>query len=1230
MQWVERLGRCVLGSASSPLSSLSLMGPDEVSYVTVGCNLTRADFPCSPGRDSIAALFAEAARAWPDETALVAVPAAVSETGAPNSSATVSYASLLERSEGLATALHRLRAVTEESRLVCLIFDRCVAAVVGIMGVILAGGAYVPISTTFPAARVQQIVDECAPRLLLLESVQLGGLCPPPAPAQQVLVCDDCGQLSSLSGAALDLEAIYDETAASVPRAVGEDLCYCMYTSGTTGKPKGVMVTHAALLMRTSWLQTAFAIAPGQLVPFKTSYIFGVSEWELFWTLTHGATLAIVPQLVVQDPAAMARMLQLYAAHVAFLTPSHLTAIMGSLSGEGASCAHCCSLVRPRRAAPAGTRTRTLPASRHGKGGSTALPGLHHAICCGEVLSIGTADRFHALLPSAELHNLYGPTEGSMTWFPVPQGTGEVLIGKPISNTTVLLLDPSRRPVPIGVPGEVCFGSCIARGYLRQPQLTASKFIANPLGTMVDEAKALPDGTGRVPASPRLYLSGDLAVRLPSGDMRFIGRVDRQVKVRGYRIELEAVEAELRSYVSDHPGLLSRTCAVTRLDASTGQAELIACVELAQVLAEGARPSVLDHLAARLPPYMCPSRVVSPRAFPLLPNGKTDLKALSLGGAHLDETVLERRHGSAADVGVSSATDSLGVLRAMSASAEAIARENVIANLMRAFLMYGVVVDHWAGCADGSSCRLVFEAIVWQQPEAAQYALQWIDVCVRAVGNYKCMSGFLMVSAYLDSGFARSTRFGRGDLVVLLTYLEMLWVLDPIMYAICAQTSPDSCYETAEGSFNRYVGVHRWYLLVMLTIKACLVAFSVARLPPFGQCVLVSILAFLLPPTVGCLTDAACEGEHGMWGVIRTALQPVLTFFFSGHFVDAYSMFNSAFMRYYALFMMQYFWTFHYGRATAHSVSKQLARAYAAAGRRRGRSGASSASSSQASCTRVAAMLALLEAKLAPATEEPKADAAEHGASSPPPSERTSAAARFVWFGSVASGPLGAAHAPPFDPASRPRCCSALSPPASARLRSWLLALAALSGLLWLELYQSAILGPSTYAYMQEDAYGTGMPRFPEVAAIMAMLTASVVMLALACLAVTRPRRGVSLCGQTTLGCYVFHMYLTPLIEMGTPSYAALPSVLGYTGGLVVQIAILLAVPLLFQLTIGAAFHKLLMLQYRLLFRVADFAHGKLLVRLPWRLARPQSPRWSRPSPRQSSPRPNSPPSTRI
>ena len=652
------------------------------------------------------------------------------------------------------------------------------------------------------------------------------------------------------------------------------------------------------------------------VVPFKTSFIFGVSEWELFWTLTHSATLLVVSDAAVRSPTTFARLLVEHRVSVCFLIPSHVDAILDPLADAAAHAGTCLGKVLPSACLPSRRKGNAIavaeasdgPSTPGAKPDATAAVALRHVVCCGEALSSATVARFYAQMAGmgnrgVEIHNLYGPTEGSMTWHRCARTAGaEVLIGSPIDNTTVLLVDERMRPVPIGVPGEICFGSCIASGYLNRPDLTDQKFVRNPYwpdmrivptaaandddefaannpvsaaaaagggaeavaaaalssanlpssggsraldalieetidmqlgsgmlsGALADAAAGVGGGRGSlasgqlmsqpelggmatastwaaineaspaaasgaeardtlveltvptpspppsppgegapgtaplpsaplpsirdsrerntstsaplpsvggagygggrashastahsdyeppplekawidaeypaapvaasgVPPSPLLYRTGDLAVRLPSGELRFLGRADRQVKVRGYRIELEAVEAVLKDF---RPPLAK--LAAVAVDAGGGRSELVAFVLSEAVLGAAERPGGLGLLAfcrTKLPAYMVPSRVVALEAFPTLPNGKTNLNALKSPAAG-GETVEAATDGAAA--AGSTMTDSLGMVRALSSGQAERARETGVADALRAVLMYGVIMDHWAGCA---------------------------------------------------------------------------------------------------------------------------------------------------------------------------------------------------------------------------------------------------------------------------------------------------------------------------------------------------------------------------------------------------------------------------------------------------------------------------------------------------------------------------------------------------
>eukprot|EP00933_Yihiella_yeosuensis_P048665 TRINITY_DN4496_c0_g3_i3.p1 TRINITY_DN4496_c0_g3~~TRINITY_DN4496_c0_g3_i3.p1 ORF type:complete len:837 (+),score=147.54 TRINITY_DN4496_c0_g3_i3:128-2512(+) len=756
---------------------------------------------------------------------------------------------------------------------------------------------------------------------------------------------------------------------------------------------------------------------------------------------------------------------------------------------------------------------------------------LKCVVTCGEALLSDTVADFSACSgKTAELHNLYGPTEGSMTWWPcLSQKSADaalfdsrrgqqVPIGLPIDNTSVLLLDKWQRVVPIGIPGEINFGHCVAQGYLGQPELTLERFIPNPVPEEFTQSGML--------ASPTLYRTGDIAVRLETGELRFIGRADRQVKVRGFRIELGAVESAILSVLHSNnfatadtsPGPkdtadgnkktdISAAVAVIALASSDERpgGELVGFVEFKAGKDSDFAEKMRKELLKILPAYSVPSRILALQSMPRLVSGKVDLRSLTQlatqprtspsqvaevtkkpppvpapSTAEAEEPMHKVNSKNSKfeeeieEPEAQLAVDSLGVMRRqLAGSKEQKLAEDRLADNMRAFLMFGVIMDHWAGCADSSMCSLVVEGMIWQQPAEVQPQLASFEVVVRSIGNYKCMSGFMMISAYADSAFDDASRWSKADLVVLLTYLQMLWVLDPLVWVACHGTHPEWCSDDE----NMFAGIHRWYLLVMLVIKVCHVIFRIGRVPPFLQCMLITILAFTLPAELGCLTDTKCStsGDSDFWKENYKSLGFLWKFLLQGAWEDTQNMFSSAFMRYYVLFIAQYFWTFHYGRTVVGKVRKAMSK-------------------------------------------------------------------EWWWKASIVSSLM----------------------------------------LLISELLNTGLLGPQLYAYMQEQVLGTSEPRFGELLCVNGLLMLQVALLAMAFQGL--PRRA-KLLGSTTLGCYVIHMYFTYPIMVIRPHFLAIGNSLGL-GGFTMQLVILLALPLLFQVSIGAAFHKVLLFQQRLLFKV--------------------------------------------
>jgi len=473
----------------------------------------------------------------------------------------LTYRELLDRARQLAGTLRTLGVAPES--LVGIAAERSPEMVTGMLGTLLAGGAYVPIDVEYPRERQEFMLADSGVRILLTQRRLLSSL-PETGAAALCLDAPESWRGGALSG----------------PGAGGPgNLAYMIYTSGSTGRPKGVMSTHRAIVNRLLWMQETFPLSPGDGVLHKTPASFDVSVWELFWPLMTGARLVLARPGGHQDPAYLARRIAKAGVTTLHFVPSMLQAF----------------LEEPDLA----------------PGGS-----LRRVIASGEALSGELARRFHTRFGNqVELHNLYGPTEAAVdvTWWPADDdgaesggGARPVPIGRPIANTRIHLLDSAGRETPAGVAGELCIGGVqLARGYWRRPDLTAERFVPDPLG-------AEPGG--------RLYRTGDLARRLPDGAVDFLGRLDHQVKLRGARLELGEIEAALLACSGVR-------AAVAGVRGGGSDARLAAWV----VPAPGetlAVPALREALARRLPALFVPSLFAVLPALPLTPSGKVDRKAL--------------------------------------------------------------------------------------------------------------------------------------------------------------------------------------------------------------------------------------------------------------------------------------------------------------------------------------------------------------------------------------------------------------------------------------------------------------------------------------------------------------------------------------------------------------------------------------------------------------------------
>ena len=568
----------------APISRLPLMTPEERRIVLVDWNATNSELPYETCLHHLVEV--QAART-PDAIA-VAFP---DEDDSPTP-VELSYVELNKRANQLA---HHLRTLgTGPDVRVAVLMDRSVEMVVALLGVLKAGGAYLPIDPDTPTARLKMLIEDASPSALLTQKRLLPSL---PTLLLPVLALDADDLLSGLPD--------------SNPEAVNtpQDLAYVIYTSGSTGMPKGVLSIHRGICNRLLWMQQQYRIDATDRVAQKTPFTFDVSVWEFFWPLIAGASLVIVKPGGHRDPAYLARFFTAQKVTTCHFVPSMLSTF----------------LEEP---------------------GISACKSLRRVICSGEELSARLRDRFFERL-TCELHNLYGPTEASVdvTYHACRPGASLVPIGRPIANTHTFILDPKGQPVPIGVPGELYLGGVgIARGYLNRPELTAERFVLASRFGLPSERDEILYRTGDlvrwrvatrcdVGRHSRPSCADGLEGRPTSntmpqrvdGEIEYLGRLDQQVKVRGFRIEPGEIEAIL----SRQPGISQ--CAVIAREDVSGDRILAAYIVPGGGL-EINIESLRIALKQELPDYMVPSHFVTLDALPLSANGKLDRRALPAPG----------------------------------------------------------------------------------------------------------------------------------------------------------------------------------------------------------------------------------------------------------------------------------------------------------------------------------------------------------------------------------------------------------------------------------------------------------------------------------------------------------------------------------------------------------------------------------------------------------------------
>ena len=558
MAHFRNLVRAVLKNPDERISQISLMDDRERDQIIKQWNDTGVSYPRGL---PIQAAFEHQAARTPDKAALIV------------QGKKISYRQVNEDANRLAHFL--IRKGVRPGGLVAVSIERSPELTVAILAVLKTGAAYVPLDHSYPQQRLAFMLEDTRPKCVLTNNGIRSKL---PDVISKLIVLDSETEVlnsEATSNPAVDLS--------------GVQCAYVLYTSGSSGKPKGVEGTHGGALNRFQWMWERYPFEAGEVCCQKTSLGFVDSVWEIFGPLLAGIPSVILPQEALLDPEELLQRLAEHQVTRIVLVPSLLRALL-----------------------------------EHAPNLGERVPELKLWSCSGEVLSWELVQRFQKACPQARLLNIYGSSEvaADVTYYEVGEegkksSAGSVPIGRPISNTQVYVLDRYRNPVPVGVRGEIYVGGAgLALGYWRQPELTAERFVANPIA---------PE------RSARLYRTGDLGRWRNDGEIEYLGREDSEVKVRGMRIDLGEIETVLASHEAIQE-------AAVELSGEAGEQRLVAyLVAGGDEIGLSAR-ELRRHLRAKLPEHMAPANYVLINQMPLLPSGKVNRKALpEAGGVPLSE-----------------------------------------------------------------------------------------------------------------------------------------------------------------------------------------------------------------------------------------------------------------------------------------------------------------------------------------------------------------------------------------------------------------------------------------------------------------------------------------------------------------------------------------------------------------------------------------------------------------
>jgi amino acid adenylation domain-containing protein len=611
-----------IANTEAAIGELEILSQSDRHQLLAEFNQTQTDYPQDK---CIHQLFEEQVERSPNSIAVVF------------ENQQLTYRELNDRSDRLANYLQELGVRAETLVAICV--ERSLEAIVGMLGILKAGGAYLSLDPAMPAARLNSILEDAQPALLLTQPDLVSQFSQNTTPAISLL------EVGSHESEVQNFPPSFPLSLSPSPNA----LAYVIYTSGSTGTPKGIAVEHRQLINYLYGILERLDLPAGSSFATVSTFAADLGNTAIFPALCTGGCLHIISQDTAMDAEALAAYCDSHPIDCLKIVPSHLAALLNSQFGKS---------ILPRK----------------------------RLVLGGEVATWDLIEKVRHLAGECQIINHYGPTEatvGVLTYpvkLPDPKST-TVPIGKAIANTQIYILNEYLQPVPIGVPGEIYIGGAsLARGYWQKPELTAEKFIQNPFcphpQPLSHLSLALPyegrekevsfswerGAEGGVRAgfvvAPTLYKTGDLARYLPDGNIEFLGRIDNQIKIRGFRIELGEIEAVLRQSqqvqevvvlaredLTPQPpslqgkGEKSKPLSVKRnflypLLAGEGRVrsergfQLVAYVVPIQGQFDLNFSDLRHFMAERIPEYMIPSAWVKLHSIPLTPNGKVDRQAL--------------------------------------------------------------------------------------------------------------------------------------------------------------------------------------------------------------------------------------------------------------------------------------------------------------------------------------------------------------------------------------------------------------------------------------------------------------------------------------------------------------------------------------------------------------------------------------------------------------------------